>query len=44
MVSHTYGVNAALGYIWIAKQFGAKVPESIGRQSYKLNTALATWL
>ena len=26
---HTYGVNSALGYIWIAKQFGAKVPESI---------------
>ena len=26
---HTYGVNATLGYIWIAKQFGAKVPENI---------------
>ena len=26
---HTIGVNAALGYIWIAKQFGAKLPESI---------------
>ena len=29
---HNIGVNAALGYIWIAKKFGAKVPESIGRK------------
>jgi len=26
---HTYGVNATLGYIWIAKQFGAVIPEKI---------------
>ena len=26
---HTYGVNSVLGYIWIAKQFGAAIPEKI---------------